>query len=651
MTQGRIVKLVRGNAALRLYQMSQSAEIAGIADGSWRDNGDSVEFDLVVRGTWNAAARAMDLVQSWLSQAGYNDYYRSSDPVYLYAKSCDRLEATAELGATWRAKQVFDGSVRWGKWIEGPNGVMAHLQVQLQTEAMWLRCAAAPVAETTSSVEIFNGYAQDARGRGGLTSGVIVAPGAALHVRRQTWTSNTGLTARYLWRRGVVNNQILSFLAVGSNFRAWNNASTNTLHISDNASNAASCQFVPLTDVVYDLVFRWSSNSLAVFVDGVKAAEWTGTVNWPASPERYQIISVHSASAAQCLLSVQVWPAALTDDEVASLYGWGWPDCELACAVTPTDGAGPTLCANRDAQWRLYHLPGGVGCRLSVIAQASADWDALEIGCKAGGTPATGVTTRFECESGTLGAQTASVGDSNASGGAVARFTPADTNWAVRTTMTLSATAADLYRYRGRWVLMLNAMDNASTVQRNWVRWKLYLAGQLIASSAEEYSLPAVGERMLISLGELQWPTPALAEAMLRSAGTQYGSAYLTLALEARNTVGSGGGTLDLDALYLLPADLSVRLQAPSWAASTQYLLADFTGATPTTALIFNQYRAQEWAGPAWWEGDTLTLPSSNLADDGALLRFFGLRTTGRRMHPLDSLFVYLLARPAWGGV
>lgn len=649
MTQGRIVKLVRGDAALKLYQLREGAEIVGIADGSWNDQEGGVEFDLVVRGSWNAATRAMNLVQSWLSQAGYNDYYRSGDPVFLYAKTCDRLEPTAEIGATWRAKPVYGGEVRWGRWIEGPNGVLAHLKVALQTKGAWHRCAAAPVAETTGSVSIFNGYAEDGQGRGGLVSGVTVGAGTALHVRRQQWNSATGLTARYLWRRGVVNNQVLEFLRAGSNFRAWNNAATATLHISDNAGNTASCSFVPLTDLVYDLVFRWSAGAVTIFVNGAKAAELLATVSWPSPPERYQLISVHSSSAAQTLLSAQVWPAALSDSEIASLYAWGWPDCELACAVTPTDGAGPTLCENRSAQWRLYHVPGGLGSRLSAVVQSGADLDMLEVGCKAGGTPAGGIATRYECESGVLGANTATVSDSGASGGAVARFTPANTNWATRTTVTLCATAASLFALRGRWHLMLNAIDNASTVQRNWVRWTLYMAGQPVLSAAEEYSLPAVGERMLISLGEIQWPTPTLTDAMLRSAGAQYNGGYVTLALEARNTVGSGGGTLDMDALYLVPADLMARFTATSWNAATQYLQADFAGVTPVAALIFNQYRNQEWAGPAWWEGDLLALPPSNLANDGILLQFLGFRTAQRRWHPLDTLYAYLWVQPLWG--
>jgi hypothetical protein len=328
------------------------------------------------------------------------------------------------------------------------------------------------------------------------------------------------------------------------------------------------------------------------------------------------------------------------------------PEPELAFAITPTDGATPTPVQNTSAVWKLYNTPGTMPARVkALVAGYTANYDALDVGVRTSGVPkhATGgPVVKFECESGTLGADTASTAVTGTSGGNVARWTPANTSWAARTTITVCATAATIYAYQGRWRLMLNAKDNASAVQINSIRWQLKVAGQSINGYSDEFSLPAVAKQCLIELGDFTLPPSSWPEGATVSSGTEYSGAYLTIEVEAMNSLGSGGGTLDLDALYLAPADLEASATATTWVVADHLLNLDFASQPVAPCLIFDTWRNVEWGGVVTWEGNVLELPPSVHQDDGALFWLYAYRDTAYEARPQDTLFAVWFLTPTW---
>lgn len=630
----RSAKLVRGSV-----EISINASPYSFVEESWSDGGTSLELVVLIKAsTWADVERSVSALQRMMTQAAYYAQAGSGDPVYIYSKTCDALSYTAEIGATWRRKMVLGGSARVTKSMASPTDVSAWVTLALSVKASWLRAAAVPVIEATSGLA---GYA------GG---GLSVSASTAAYVKRLAFTSTTGVTARFFWLYASPGLTQVNFMRLSASFRAYYGASSGFV-IRDDAGFSAGGLYSVSAGVVYDVVCRWTASEMAVFVNGTKVASRVGATTWPTIPNRYKLVELDAAAPSQNMLSAQVWPTALSDTEIETLANWGRPDPELPFAITPTDGATPTPVENTSAIYKLYNTPGDAPARLRpIVAGYTADYDALAVQVRTNGVPRAstgGPVVKFECESGSLGANTASTADAAASAGNVARFTPAATTWAVRTTIAVCADAVHMDPYQGRWRLMLQAKDNAAAIQINSIRWRYKVAG-VAGDYSDEVSLPSVSTRCLVDLGELTLPPTAWPEGAPASAGTEYSGSYLVIEIETSNSTGSGGGTLDLDALYLAPADLEATATATTWDVSDQVLFLDFASDPPAPCVLYDTWSTVEWGGSVTWEGNALELPPTTDPDDGALLWLYAYRDTSYQALPKDTLWAWLQILPGW---
>ena len=633
----RSAKLVRGSV-----EISLNASPYSFVEESWADGGTSLELVVLIKAsTWADVERSVSALQRMMTQAAYYAQAGAGDPVYIYSKNCDALTYTAEIGATWKRKMVLGGSARVTKSMASPTDVSAWVTLSLSVKATWLRAASVPLIEATSGLA---GYAG-----GGLTVGASISP----YVRRLSFTSTTGFTERVFWLfADPTSTNVVHLARLSGQMRVYYTASTKRLSLVDESGDLlinASRTFTA-GDVI-DLAIVYSTTYAAIFVDGVKLGSYTGTVDWPATPVRYRPVEQSGGAVPQTILSLQVWPTALSDAEIAALYAWGRPDPELPFAITPTDGATPTPVENTSAIYKLYNTPGDAPARLRpIVAGYTANYDALAVQVRTSGVPRAstgGPVVKFECESGTLGAATASTADASASAGNVARFTPAATTWAVRTTIAVCADAIHMDPYQGRWRLMLQAKDNAAAIQINSIRWRYKVAG-VAGDYSDEVSLPSVATRCLVDLGELTLPPTAWPEGAAASAGTEYSGSYLVIEIETMNSTGSGGGTLDLDALYLAPADLEATATATSWVVADQVLFLDFASDPPAPCVLHDTWSTMEWGGSVTWEGNALELPPTTDPDDGALLWLYAYRDTSYQALPKDTLWAWLQILPGW---
>jgi len=630
----RSAKLVRGSV-----EISLNASPYSFVEEGWSDGGTSLEFVVLIKAsTWADVERLVSALQRVMTQAAYYAQAGAGDPVYIYSKTCDALTYTAEIGATWKRKLVLGGSARVTKSMASPTDVSAWVTLSLSVKATWLRAAPVPLIEATSGLA---GYAG-----GGLT----LSASTGAYVRRLAFTSATGVTARFFWLYASPVLTQVSFMRLSSSFRAYYGISGG-FRIRDEAGYDVGATYSTSAGVAYDVVCRWTTSGMAIFVNGTKVASRAGVTAWPTIPDRYRLIELDAAAPSQTILSAQVWPSALSDEEIASLAEWGRPDCELPFTITPTDGATPTPIENTSAIYKLYNTPGDAPARLRpIVAGYTADYDALAVQVRTNGVPRAstgGPVVKFECESGTLGAATASTADANASAGNVARFTPAATTWAVRTTIAVCADAVHVDPYQGRWRLMLQAKDNAAAIQINSIRWRYKVAG-VAGDYSDEVSLPSVSTRCLVDLGELTLPPTAWPEGAPASAGTEYSGSYLVIEIETMNSTGSGGGTLDLDALYLAPADLEATATATTWDVSDQVLFLDFASDPPAPCVLYDTWSTVEWGGALTWEGNALELPPTTDPDDGALLWLYAYRDTSYQALPKDTLWAWLQILPGW---
>ena len=631
----RSLKLMRGG-----QELSFNVAPYSLIDGSWSDRGDELAFTLLVKcGTWAEAERSVAAIQKLLTQAAYADQYGTGDTAYVWSKTCDAISTVAEIGATWKRKALRGGTANIAKWMQSPAELSVWIDVTMGVDRLWSRAAPTPAMEEQAGLT------------GNGSGGLIITAGKAPQVKRLGWTSATGLTARFWWERPKSGTDQVAFCRLSANFRTYFNLATSILRIQDEAS-AGSTATVPIAEGPTEVIVRWTTAGQDVFVNGVKRVTYTGAVSWPSLPERYKLVDTVSANGDQTFYSIQVWATALTDAQIEALAGWGMPEPELPFVITPSDGATPTPVQNTSAVWKLYNTPGTMPARVRALVQGyTADYDVVDFGVHTSGVPRAstgGPTVKFECESGTLGANTASTVISGTSGGSVARFTPANTSWAARVTVAVCATAAAIDAYAGRWRLMLNAKDNASAVQINSIRWQLKVAGQSINGYSEEFSLPAVAKQCLIELGDFTLPPVSWPESATVSVGTEYVGSYLTIEIEAMNSTGSGGGTLDLDALYLVPADLEASATATTWTVAAQLLNLDFVSQPAAPCIIFDTWRTIEWGGAVTWEGNVLELPPSVHQDDGALFWLYAYRDTAYEARPQDTLFTWWFLTPTW---
>lgn len=631
MTAGRQVRLVRGAAALDLRGAPYDLDAHG-----WSSGGTVLEMQILVSArTWAELERHVDALRRLVLLGEQAASRGSGELLYVQTKLCDRVLPVAEVGATWRRKAVRGGRVLAKSTVVSEGGITQWVTLSLEVDAVWRRAGVCPVLEVAPGGTVT------------VDDGGLCATGTGVYARRLGWTSSTGFTARFLWRYAAVGSVQVNFMRLSGNFRLyWAGAALRWYLLDDTGATRAQSGAQSYTaGQVVDVVVRFGVNGCALWIDGALAASYSGVVMWPADPERYRLIEP-DAGATATILSGQVWPTVLSDADCASLATRGRPAAELAWTVTPA--AAP--CMNSAAVWRIWNIPGTVEAGVCAVVSGTTDYDRLDIGIRPGGVPAAqtgGPVTAFECEAGTLGSGVGSTADAGASGGAVARWTPATTSWGTRVTVSIAADAANVGAYVGRWRVMLLARDNATAVQINQVRARMVTAGQA-GAYLPVMALPAVGMRCLVSLGVVTIPDGAWPEGSTRSGGVEFSGDMLRLEIEAMNSIGSGGGTLDLDAVFLAPAEIESRVVATTWAASEQVLLLDFASDPPSPVVIFDTWRTLEFAGWVAWSGSEMALAPTGDGDDGALLRLFGYRSEAGEARPTDTLYAWLLLRPGW---
>jgi hypothetical protein len=351
-------------------------------------------------------------------------------------------------------------------------------------------------------------------------------------------------------------------------------------------------------------------------------------------PDTYQVFAPSTVS--QTLYSWQLWPAALTDAQCAALYAWGRPEPELAYNVEPADAD------NTDCKHKLYNVPGTVPAPLRVVCgdfSSATDYDQVAYGFR----PLRIQTTHlWECESGTLGAQTANNVEAAASGGNQARFTPASTSYGTQVTVAICANPADVAMMQGRYRLYLACYDSAAAVGINLLKWRLVVAG-VAESYSDEFQATAVSSRSVIDLGTLDIPPGAWPEESAEATTDVVGGSFITLEIQVKNTASTG--TFDLDALYLVPAEQEGVVTCTDLDNTDEYLVIDWASA-PAAAVSVRDYRSMEFATWGVIEGDAIEM--TPVAGDAGTLWMYAYRNTTDQAFPNDDFDVWLYYRPRW---
>ena len=627
MTMYRMVQLRRMVGENAEATLDLNTAPYSVAAGGWRSEGERLEIGVVIEATTlTALDRAVNVIWRMLAQAQAYTQRTNGQPIFVFTKTCDNLSATAEVGATWMRKLVSVGSLSVpdpSTLADGHFTVTATLT--LEVPAQWERAWPAPLLVGYSSTTTY------ARSDGG-----VVCFGQALTARRVRWSSTTGLTARFFWEFSDPGGSLqVNFVRLSGNFRTYYGASTGRFTIQEEAGKTAQTAAYSFSaGQVVEVVVRWSTTAMAVFVDGVKAVESVTAISWPADPETYSLVEPSALVTAQ-ILSVQTWASALTDNEITGMYGWGTPEPELCFSLAPASSQLTNL-------YRYIHnVPGDALAPLRVVMSGSASFDQVRAHLRLLSAPATSV---WECESGTLGANTASNANGDASNGSQARFTPADTAWATRVTLVLAADPDDVDDVLGRHRVFLAGYDSAASTNINQVRWRVLIAGVAEAWS-DAVSLAAVATRSMVDLGTLDIPPGAWPDETQTATSDVVGGSYVTLEIQASNTTGSGGGTLDLDALYLAPAEIETEVACADFDYSDEFVVIDFASQMLNAVTVRN-WRTMEFATWCAVTGDRLELaPRTGLA---AFLWMYGYRDSSEQAFPKDTASLLLFYRPRW---
>lgn len=624
MTIGRQVQLAWGSQRLSLNDSTYILQ----ADDGWQSAGAELALRVLVKASTMAEMeRRITTVRQALSRAAAYQERMVGDPVEIWTKTCDDLATVAEFGATWLVKRIRYGRVHVqhiGGTAATPNAI---LTIVLSVDEAWQRALPQSMLECTAGVVNLSSLPE-----GGLwTVGAV-----SLYAQRMRWTSSSGLTARFFWTYGKGSGQI-NMIRLSAAMRCYWGPLASRFYVLDNASTWAETAVLTLTGGrTYEVVVRWGYNSMSVFVDGVKLANYAGVISWPSNPETYRVIETDELSGSQQFLSVQIWPTALSDAEVAALVAGGRPAPELAWYESPTD------IKARNAAYVLHNGPGEAPAALRLLVAPTGQAQAqVRLAQRALRRPG---TWRMECESGTLGANTASNSNAAASGGSQARFTPADVSWGTRVTSTIAATPSLLAAMQGEYRLYLAGYDSAGSIQINQVRWRLVVSG-VAGDWSEARAFSAVGKRLLLDLGTMtlppgNWPW----ETINATTNVITGSTFAIVELQARNSTGSGGGTLDMDALFLAPAEAEGMALAAIGTSTP--LVLDWTREPPAW-VIARDVRSLEFGGWGDYTGDDMTLAAS-AGDTAGMLLALWLRDGADEFYPNDEAAVQLFYASRW---
>jgi hypothetical protein len=249
----------------------------------------------------------------------------------------------------------------------------------------------------------------------------------------------------------------------------------------------------------------------------------------------------------------------------------------------------------------------------------------------------------WECESGTLGGDTANNVQAAASGGNQARFTPSATTSAARATVVICADPDDVAAMQGEYRVLLAGYDSAATAGVNLIKWRLSVAGKTEDYSDETY-FAAVSTRSLLDLGTVTIPPGGWPAETINATTDVHAGSYVTLEIAARNTTGSGGGTLDLDALYLFPAERE-GIWTGDFDISAVQAVIDHAS-DPIAAVTTASKLSLEFAGWGAWIGDELLL--TPIVGSGGSLCLIWYRDGAEQCLPNDTSDVYLYYLPRW---
>lgn len=610
--------------------------------GSWSGAGTQQELQVVVQATGlGELQRAMARLRRVVNQATAWAQERVGQPGYIYTKVCDGLSQTAELGATWLRKAITGGAVLEGDASEQARGrYVVNATLSLEVDETWRR--AAPELALAGSASIA------ARSDGGIT-----ATGAGLTGRRIGWDYTTGLTLRFHWLAAA--NDVV-FFQWGTNIKAWWDTSDGRFYMQDGtgaANDASSSVYSFTAGQEVEVVFKFDpvaagGTGMAIYVDGVLDGEATtctfGDVTahevWPGIPwmptaatisNPAETFTLFSPTGEQVLLNAQVWPEPLSGAQCAGLFEWGRPDPELCWYVAPADDA------NTNALYRFFNVPGTQRCLGRAVLSADTDFDKVIIAARPGRAQTAAL---FELEDGTLGAATTDEADATASAGGVARHDPAEVASGVRSTVTVASNPADVEPYQGRYRVYLAGKDNNSNVGHAGIRFRANFGG-VAGDLSDEVFFGAVSTYSVVELGTLSVPPDAWPEGAV-SASSTITTPFFTVEVHAGNDLGSAGGTLDLDALYLVPDEVAIQGLMAAFDHSDQYAVVDFTSEPPAHVLTGN-WRTLEFGG--WVE---VTQDRLELWPGEASVWVFGFRDTGEAARANDELAAWWLVAPGW---
>lgn len=626
---GRQIQLQQGSTTLDL---NDTTYVFQAADG-WRSERTMVSIRVLVEPSALADRdRLVGAVRQMLGAAVIYEERAAGDPVYIRSKTCDDLDTTAELGATWLRRRVRGGSVTVQPLTGTAAVPAAILVIQIETtDDPWQRDVPAPVMEVISGPTYLSAYG----------SGAIQTTGdVELYARRLIWTSATGLTVRVFWQYASAGTGQINFLRLSTNFRMyWASTTSKWLFYDDAGTKIGESAVKTYTaGEMLDIAFTLATSAAYLYVNGELMFTSGAAISWPATPDTYRVLMTTSAGT-QVFWSFQIWPTIFSATVLADLTSnWGRPNSEMCYLVPPSD-----LKATNSI-YKIYNAGGDVPgpVRLLFDTSGSTDYGRVRVAYRPRRVP---YRILMECEDGTLGAATTANANAAASAGEQARFTPADTSWATRVTVAWLDDPNDVADSQGDYRLYLAGYDSAASVQVNQVRWRLVVAG--VASDwSEELSFATVGERALLDLGTLSMPPGNWPAEAVAATTDIYSASYVTVEVQARNTTGSGGGTLDMDALYAAPAEAEGSVEA-TFDVSAADLLVDFAS-DPMAAILVADPRTFEFAGWATYLGDDIALVP--IFGTCGTFFFFWLRDDAEEFYPNDTCDVWFRYAPRFLG-